>query len=235
MQENIILRDIYVADTETTGFGPAANVVEYAHAECVLVDLGEYSQLRIVEEVSSLINPQSPIPEQASKIHGITDDLVADSPSLGQFLAPVRHKVGEHSLMLGHNFVDYDWQYLDAHFLPKPQLGCTLRAARQLLDLPSNKLGDIYERIGGPAETAHRAAGDVRMTVAIINHLLRSVSWEMLHQVMTTEQLPTKMPFGKHKGKLISELPRDYIEWGLANMTGLRPALRKAMELALEG
>lgn len=28
------------------------------------------------------------------------------------------------------------------------------------------------------------------------------------------------MPFGKHKGTLISDLPKDYLTWGSENLTG---------------
>lgn len=31
----------------------------------------------------------------------------------------------------------------------------------------------------------------------------------------------TKMPWGKHKGKYISELPDDYIKWWLKNVNDL--------------
>lgn len=41
------------------------------------------------------------------------------------------------------------------------------------------------------------------------------------------------MPFGKHKGELISELPVDYLRW-LRENTDLRGDLATAVELALE-
>ena len=31
------------------------------------------------------------------------------------------------------------------------------------------------------------------------------------------EYVYTRMPFGKHKGKWISEIPDDYIKWGILN------------------
>ena len=225
---------ILVADTETTGLGSDAGVVEYAHAVCRLIEIDGNEQLEIVSEENSLINPGHPIPVQASNVHGITDDMVADQPALGQYLAQVFADKPDNIMMIGHNFITYDWKYLRDHFPRPPVLGCTLTAARKFLDLPNNKLETIYEQTGGPAESAHRAPADVRMTVHIINHMLKSVSWAMLHEALTTRP-PLKMPFGKHKGKLVSELPRDYIEWALANMTGLRDELREAMEKAYNG
>ena len=34
------------------------------------------------------------------------------------------------------------------------------------------------------------------------------------------------MPFGKYRGCLLSELPADYIDWGLNEMKGLKPSMR---------
>lgn len=219
---------IVVADTETTGLGADAGVVEYAHAVCRLVEIDGVERLEILHESSSLIDPQHPIPAGASNVHGITDDMVQGQPLLSEYLPPLFAALSDDLLLVGHNFISYDWKYLAPHFAERPALGCTLNAARKFLDLPNNRLETIYAQTGGPAEAAHRAAGDVRMTVHIINHMLKVVSWAMLHEAMTTRP-PLKMPFGKHKGKLVSELPKDYIEWALANMTGLRDDLRTAM------
>jgi uncharacterized protein (DUF3820 family) len=41
-----------------------------------------------------------------------------------------------------------------------------------------------------------------------------------------------RMPFGKHNGEPIEDLPADYIEWCLENCD-LRPALQSEMEAQL--
>ena len=40
------------------------------------------------------------------------------------------------------------------------------------------------------------------------------------------ETATPKMPFGKYRGCLLSELPADYIDWALSRMTGLDPSMR---------
>ncbi len=42
------------------------------------------------------------------------------------------------------------------------------------------------------------------------------------------------MPFGKHKGKRLDEVPPNYLLWALDNMDRLSPTLRSAMEDVLE-
>jgi hypothetical protein len=41
------------------------------------------------------------------------------------------------------------------------------------------------------------------------------------------------MPFGKHAGKTLAEIPRDYLLWGLEKIN--RPSIRRAIERFLEG
>ena len=38
------------------------------------------------------------------------------------------------------------------------------------------------------------------------------------------------MPFGKHKGTLLDDLPIDYIKWCLENIDNLRDNLREEMQ-----
>jgi uncharacterized protein (DUF3820 family) len=42
-----------------------------------------------------------------------------------------------------------------------------------------------------------------------------------------------KMPFGKHRGESIEDLPSDYIEWALRELDSLRPAIKEEMEAQL--
>jgi len=43
------------------------------------------------------------------------------------------------------------------------------------------------------------------------------------------------MPFGKHRGEPIEDLPTDYIEWLLENCETLRPSLQEELEAQLVG
>lgn len=42
-----------------------------------------------------------------------------------------------------------------------------------------------------------------------------------------------EMPFGKHRGKQLSEIPDSYLMWILDNVESLSPTLRYAIELRL--
>ena len=58
------------------------------------------------------------------------------------------------------------------------------------------------------------------------------VSWEAVWAFSEEARIPETMPFGKHRGVAISDLPRDYVGWALKNLTDMDPYLRKALECA---
>ncbi len=63
-------------DTETTGFGERAEIVEIA----VINHRGDVL-------LNTLVKPRKPIPGDASAVHGITDDDVASAPEFGDVYA----------------------------------------------------------------------------------------------------------------------------------------------------
>lgn len=67
-----------VLDTEATGLHDGARIVEIA----VLAVDGTVL-------LDSLVNPGVPIPAEATRIHGITDDMVKDAPSFSDLLVPL--------------------------------------------------------------------------------------------------------------------------------------------------
>jgi hypothetical protein len=42
------------------------------------------------------------------------------------------------------------------------------------------------------------------------------------------------MPFGKHRGKRLAQVPEDYLQWCLRQCSSLRLALREAIRLVLK-
>jgi hypothetical protein len=45
-----------------------------------------------------------------------------------------------------------------------------------------------------------------------------------------TKKTSMFMPIGKHKGKQLSEIPLDYLEWMIENCTNLRTNLKDAIQ-----
>src|SRR6267142_4874262 len=78
---------IRCVDLETAGLGPSAGGV----CEVATVDLIVDPPGAVRGDVwSSLINPGAPIPPEASGIHDITDEMVADSPPFADVVEYIR-------------------------------------------------------------------------------------------------------------------------------------------------
>ena len=84
------------ADTETTGFGPTAKVVEIALAE-----VGE--DMQVLDAISSYINPEMPIPPSASAVHHITDSMVSGAPTIEEFFSDMIWTQVEDVTVIAHN------------------------------------------------------------------------------------------------------------------------------------
>ena len=117
-----------------------------------------------------------PIPAEVSKIHGITDAMVKDSPSFGQ-VAPRLLDLLENAVVVAHN-ADFDLGFLREEFkrvglkFPKLHVVDTLAIARKNWKFQSNRLGNIAAELNISSQGWHRALADVEMTRKIFEHFI---------------------------------------------------------------
>ena len=105
---------------------------------------------------------------------------------------------------------------------------CALRLAQRLLDpVPSGncKLQTLRRYYALPERAAHSAEGDVLTVVDLFQHVLRPIAeergledWDALAAFAEEEWYPSRIAFGKHKGRSIFEAKidselRGWIEW----------------------
>lgn len=213
------------ADVETSGFGPQAKIVEVALTEV-------NADLSIGASVASLINPGIPIPPSASAVHHITDAMVAESPTEEQFFAQFPGLASEPAVVIAHNAA-FDIQYLGKHFHPDSTTLCTLRLARHLYpDLENHKLQTLRYTFNLDAGRAHSADGDTLVLVNLLKYIHEDTGLDLIqmYELAKSPVLVKNMPFGKHKGTALVDLPKDYVTWALKNMSNLEPDLRAALE-----
>ena len=119
---------------------------------------------KVVDELSTLIEVDTPIPEVVQKITGITPDMLVGQPRIESFL-PKLYKFIEGSVLIAHN-AEFDMSFLSAE---SGRLGfdinwpcfCTLKMARDLLsDLPKKNLDTLAEHYNLSFEARHRSIGD---------------------------------------------------------------------------
>lgn len=198
-----------VGDTETSGLGPGAKVVEIAWFE---VD----DDLQILDKQHSLIDPQIPIEPGASGVHHITNSMVADSPTIGEFFEHIYDGFIEGDVILIAHNSSFDRPFFAPWCKDLNGEIDTLRLARRYLpDQQNHKLQTLRYSLGLDAGEAHSAMGDI---IALLNllRLLKDKSGLSLEEMVKSHGEPLfvhNMPFGKHKGIPIHNVPRDYLQW----------------------
>lgn len=166
---------IAFVDTETTGREPAVDrIVEIG------VIVGRAGE--IIARHNWLVNPERPIPEEVSKIHGITDADVRDKPTFREIAGEL---VG---LLKGALPAAYNAKF-DRSFLHEElrragvDLGPTnVPMLRQSVDWidplvwarlihkeeKSRALGEVAARLGIALENAHRASDDAEAALRVL-------------------------------------------------------------------
>jgi DNA polymerase-3 subunit epsilon len=176
---------LLAVDTETTGMNPAdgARLVEVAAVPLV--------NGQLAEGWSSLVQPGRAIPPDATRIHGITDAMVASAPGVAEVGPRLRAACADLPLVF-HNY-PFDLPFLIALFreagapmLLNPIVD-TLGLARGLPGAGSNALGALAQRYALPPEPAHRALGDARTTARLF--LVLAARWEAERGVRTLGEL----------------------------------------------
>lgn len=165
-----------LVDTETTGL-PPCSVVEVAIRAIDPVSLAT------LWEAESFIKPTMPIAIQATAVHGITEDMVKDSPLLEEFLGQLNIK-GDIYFM-GHNVA------FDEPLVPFAQgvkgRCCTLKWSKALFKSPSYKLQNLKERYGIPDNEAHQAMADVDTTHKYLAGLLNEFGLSLFDMVQLND------------------------------------------------
>lgn len=197
-------------DTETTGTRPEKDRI---------IEIAAYDPERNLS-FEQLINPGVPIPKEASQIHGITDEMVKEAPSFAQIgKAFFQFCEGEVALV-AHNNDQFDSLFLieesKRHSLNFPAFSMidSLKWARKYRsDLPRHSLQFLRQIYGIEENNAHRALNDVIVLHQVFSALIDDLSAEIILDLLGTSTQCEVMPFGKHQGKPLNEIPKSYFAW----------------------
>jgi len=166
-----------ILDTETTGLGDDAEVVELALIDCagaVLLD--------------TLVRPSGPVPAEAAAIHGITDAMLAEAPTWSAIHARFCDLVEGRQVVIYSR--EFDTRVISQtarrYGLPAPQgfdlvldhgpIHCAMQAYARFRgewnaekgQYRWQKLSAAAQQQGVTVTNAHRALGDCLMTLGVV-------------------------------------------------------------------
>jgi DNA polymerase III subunit epsilon len=196
-------QDLVFVDLETTGGNAAYDRI--TEVGIVRIKNGE-----LIDEWSSLVNPERPIPAYIEAFTGINDRMVAAAPRFADIAAQVREKL-HGAVFVAHN-ARFDYSFLRSEFLKanmsfSARVLCTVKLSRRLFpEYVRHNLDAVMERNGLSCSARHRALGDARVLHDLWFKLRRDVPEARLaaavQLVLGAHRLPAHLPAG-----LADELP----------------------------
>ena len=159
-----------VLDLETTGFSPKTEKITE-------VGIMKIKDGKVIDEFSTFVNPEKPIPPKVVEVTNITDDMVQDAETIDKIFPKILEFI-DGSVLVAHN-ASFDMGFLKYN---AKQLGYefdytyvdTLALSRKIFpDLKKYKLGKIAEYLKIKVEVAHRALDDVDTTVKVYNEMMK--------------------------------------------------------------
>ena len=201
-------------DTETTGLKAEKDRI---------VEIAAYDPLKEAY-FEELINPNCPIPAEASAVHKITDEMVASAPSFTEVSQKFIDFCQGDAILVAHNNDNFDIHFLRHEFLrsqiPMPSwkfLDSLKWARRYRNDLPRHTLQFLREIYGIAANNAHRALDDVIVLQKVFQMMTGDLSVSEIYHLLNKRshfaKAPEVMPFGKHQGVALEKVPKHYVKW----------------------
>tara|TARA_B100000780_G_scaffold260233_1_gene211789 strand:+ start:94 stop:774 length:681 start_codon:yes stop_codon:yes gene_type:complete len=214
-----------IFDTETTGKNDPTLI------EAAWLSVEQIEPLITGESFCQRYKPEKSIELGALAVHHILDEELVNCFPAETFNLPEGIKY-----IVGHS-IDYDWVVVGS---PNIKRICTLALARKIwpnIDAYSQSALLYYldrENAKEILKNAHSAEADVKICAKILSEICKKLNVktiESLWDLSEEARIPSFMPFGKHKGLAITDIPNDYKRW-LLSQDNIDPYLIQALEAA---
>ena len=214
-----------VVDIETTGNG-------YKGQKITEISVFLFDGEKIIDEFTSLVNPEQAIPYFITNLTGITEAMVRTAPKFYEIAKKIA-EITKDAIFVAHN-VNFDYNIIRDEFKSlgfdfKRKKLCTVRLSRKIIPgLSSYSLGNICTAEGIEIAARHRAKGDAEATVELfsrllkrddnftINSFLNAKSREATLPPLLDKQVVDKLP-ERHGVYYFKNLEKEVIYVGKAN------------------
>ncbi len=216
-----------VLDVETTGFSPDNDRI----TEICIADFDTAEIL-----VHTYVNPGIPIPEDVTKITGITNEMVAEAPPFFEVCPGVVQAITGREVVIGHNpwfdrgFVCAEVRRAGSE-IQYPLVICTKRTWDIYEPKESRHLTNAYKRFTGKDLVgAHGAKVDTLGCLEVMKKQLeefglvgkpwaefdpeQKIWWGPSNHIIWKDNV-LYLNFGKHKGTPLHLVERSYWNWVL--------------------
>src|SRR5512146_1345457 len=167
------MREI-VLDTETTGFDPASGdrIVEIGCVE--LID-----HLPTGRSFQAYLNPERLVPIETQKVHGLTDEFLADKPLFAHIVEELLEFIGDAPLVIHNASFDMKFVNSELHRCGRPPLAYaravdTIEIAKSKIPGARYSLDELCKRFGIDlsARSKHGALLDAELTARVYLELV---------------------------------------------------------------
>ena len=163
-----------VLDTETTGFDPATGdrIVEIGCVE--LID-----HLPTGRSFQAYLNPERLVPIETQRVHGLTDEFLADKPLFAHIVEELLEFIGDAPLVI-HN-ASFDMKFVNSELhrcgrkpLPHARAIDTIEIAKAKIPGARYSLDELCRRFGIDltARSKHGALLDAELTARVYLELV---------------------------------------------------------------
>jgi DNA polymerase-3 subunit epsilon len=193
------------------------------------------------EEFYTIMNPSVSVPEGASKIHGITDEIVKDEPYFENYADKILSYFNG-SDIAGFNCNNYDIPLLSAEFeraqIAFPEVNAKFLDVSNIYRKlnPRTLSAAVYQYLGKSLDNAHNAHADNQATLDVMESILEkhpdlpdtvdALSFisdydkkkvDLMGKFILGDNGRYVYNFGKHKGSVICYSNVEYLGWILNN------------------
>jgi DNA polymerase-3 subunit epsilon len=185
---------IIAFDTETSGAYPVGSeIVEFGAVK--------WFQGQVVDKLQLLIKPQWPMGDEVIKIHGITNEMVAHSPTMAEVVGQI-HQFMSGGIAMAHHapfdlgFVVYVFEKY-GFSLPSDAIFCTSLLSRKLIHGSENhKLQTLIQFLNLEGGQAHRASDDAYACLQVGLRCLEKLPAEAtIASVLQTQEKKLEWPY----------------------------------------